>query len=480
MWEIQNTPAYAAREAILAHLIHNRIAQVPEGHRLFAETVPFYADTLLCCLVVPGGTRILIGEKKAQDDTAFYFLFRTTPGQQQFVPIAEGPGNIWLANRHLELKIGNDDLRAAYARFYFAFARTGRPPTFRHLPASSDGLRFKDGCPPETRWKAEGALWRFLDTATRTKLRIDFQRRGLFPTRFRFHAHAPVQYGTEIHDIDFNIWQSDGHVTDTKYELIYTSPDLAEEPKIKVGHLPLPGYITRRERWYTRFKNFKAALGQLLYMAVTLVFGLASLLALGFIVDGFGHQLVRPILETVAGAGWPWLLFALSTYCVLHFAATTFLTLDIERIRSSVLTVRPSLSGSWFDEWLYRAARRQVMRDRATRTGVIRRIVLALTFLATWLTYLVLVFTSLQLSWRPALAAEPGAVMQIITIFAQQAAQYIPMVFYFVGRSSLDPAKRHFVDLAVMLVFQGAVGLLVIRRIHRFWTSTSRAHRLRR
>ncbi|MFX7804594.1 hypothetical protein ABTK17_20320, partial [Acinetobacter baumannii] len=81
-------------------------------------------------------------------------------------------------------------------------------------------------------------------------------------------------------------------------------------------------------------------------------------------------------LETVAGTGWPWLLRGLCIYCVLHFAATTFLTLDIDRIRSSVLTVRPSLSGSWVDELLYKAARRQMMRDRATRAGVVRRIVL--------------------------------------------------------------------------------------------------------
>lgn len=483
MWEIQRTPAAAVGAAILAHLSHNRIAEVPDGHQLFAEAVPFYADTLLCCLVVPGGRQIVIGKKKAehlQEDTAFYFLFRTTPGQQQFVPIAEGPGNLWLANRHLELSTHNDDLRAAYARFYFAFARTGRPPRFRHLPNTSDALRFREDCPPDVRLRAQGALWRFMDTATRSKLRIAFEKRGFLPTRIRYHAHAPVQYGTEIHDVDLNIWQSDGHITDTQYELVYASKDLAEEPKIRVGHLPIPRYVTRLEKWRARFRNFKAALNQLAYMVVMLVFGLSSLLAAGFVLDGFGYQMVRPVLETVAGTGWPWLLRGLCIYCVLHFAATTFLTLDIDRIRSSVLTVRPSLSGSWVDELLYKAARRQMMRDRATRAGVVRRIVLAVTFLGTWLTYLVLVFTSLQLSLRPALSAEPGAVVQIITIFAQQAAQYIPMVFYFVGRSSLDPAKRHFVDLGVMLVFQAAVGLLVIRRIHRFWTSTSRAHRLRR
>jgi hypothetical protein len=168
------------------------------------------------------------------------------------------------------------------------------------------------------------------------------------------------------------------------------------------------------------------------------------------------------------------------TYCILHFAATTFLTLDLERIRSSILTLKPSWSGGKLDEWLYKKARRQQMRDRAARSGILRRVGLAVTFLVTWLTYLVLIFTSLQLALRPQLLNEPGAIFQIITIFSQQALQYIPMVFYFLGRSSLDPSKRHFVDLAVLLFFQSAVGLLVIRRIHRFWSSTSRAHRLRR
>jgi TRAP-type C4-dicarboxylate transport system permease small subunit len=65
-----------------------------------------------------------------------------------------------------------------------------------------------------------------------------------------------------------------------------------------------------------------------------------------------------------------------------------------------------------------------------------------------------------------------GDVMQV---FAEQAALYIPVVFYYVGRKSLDPQKVALVSFWVLLAFQLIMGLLVIRRIHRFWASTTAA-----
>lgn len=483
MWDITGNPVVEDHDEILAHLAQHKILSVFGGHRLTVEAVSFFPDTLLCCLQIEPGARIVVGSKKTENlhhRTAFYFLFRTTPGKQQLIPIADGAGNLVLANRHLELQLNNNQQRLEYARFYFAFARSGRPPAFRHLPISPSGLRFQPDAPAGRMLLAQGALWRFMDEDTRSRLIVAFHRRGLFPGRARHHAHVPVQYGKEIYDVDINIWQSDGHITDTKFELVYADDKLAEEPKIRVGHLALPAYIANRERWLTRYRNLRAALTQLAYIAMTLVFGAASAIALAFLLEGFGITLVRSTLSSIVGKGW-WLVLCIACiYCIVHFASTTFLVLDIDRIRSSILTLRPGWSGGKLDEWLHDKARRQQMRDRAARAGIFRRIGLAVTFLTTWLTYLVLVFTSLQLSLRPQLLTEAGAILEIMTIFAQQALQYIPVVFYYVGRSSMDLAKRHFVDLPIMLVFQLSVGLLVIRRIHRFWSSTSRARRLRR
>ncbi len=483
VWEITGIPAIADHDEILAHLAQHKILYIIGSHELTVEPVSFFPETLLCCLKLEPSSRILVGTKKTEtlhQRTAFYFLFRTTPGKQQFIPIADGAGNLVVANRHLELQLTSNQQRLEYAKFYFAFARSGRPPAFRHLATSPAGLRFRSGATRERVLLAQGALWRFMDEATRSRLVVEFQRRGIFPGRTRHHAHVPVQYGKEIHDVDINIWQSDGHITDTKFELLYADDELAEEPRTRVGQLAMPPYVTRHERWLARYRNLHAALAQLAYVAMTAIFFAASAIALIFLMEAFDITLVRSILSSTVGGGWRLVVCVACIYCIVHFAATTFLALDVDRIRSSILTLRPSLAGGRLDEWLYNKARRQQMRDRAARAGILRRIGLAITFLMTWLSYLVLVFTSLQLSLRPQLLTEVGAIGQIMTIFAQQALQYIPVVFYYVGRSSMDQAKLHFVDLPVMLVFQFSVGLLVIRRIHRFWSSTSRARRLRR
>jgi hypothetical protein len=97
----------------------------------------------------------------------------------------------------------------------------------------------------------------------------------------------------------------------------------------------------------------------------------------------------------------------------------------------------------------------------------------AVTTLCFWTVYLVLVFTSLQISFRPQLAADVGALFDVIQVFAEQALLYIPVVFYYIGRKSLDPAKLVHVAGEIMIAFQLIMGLLVIRRVHRFWASTA-------
>jgi hypothetical protein len=63
-------------------------------------------------------------------------------------------------------------------------------------------------------------------------------------------------------------------------------------------------------------------------------------------------------------------------------------------------------------------------------------------------------------------------------VFGEQALLYIPVIFYYVGRKSLDPARLTFIAREIMISFQLIMGLLVIRRVHRFWASTA-ASRLR-
>jgi hypothetical protein len=83
------------------------------------------------------------------------------------------------------------------------------------------------------------------------------------------------------------------------------------------------------------------------------------------------------------------------------------------------------------------------------------------------------VFTSLQISFRPQLLAEVKVLVDVIQVFAEQALLYIPVVFYYVGRKSLDKEKLVHVASEVMIAFQLIMGLLVIRRVHRFWASTA-------
>jgi hypothetical protein len=60
-------------------------------------------------------------------------------------------------------------------------------------------------------------------------------------------------------------------------------------------------------------------------------------------------------------------------------------------------------------------------------------------------------------------------------VFGEQALLYIPVVFYYVGRKSLDPEKVALVSIWVLIALQLIMGLLVIRRIHRYWASSAAA-----
>jgi hypothetical protein len=58
-------------------------------------------------------------------------------------------------------------------------------------------------------------------------------------------------------------------------------------------------------------------------------------------------------------------------------------------------------------------------------------------------------------------------------VLAEQALLYIPLVFYYVGRKWVDAEKHALIAPGIMVTFQFMMGLLVIRRVHRFWAGTA-------
>jgi hypothetical protein len=487
VWDVSGPVSDELKRTILNHLEQNCAFEVRgDDGELTGELLSFYADTVLCQLVLPKGAEIRHkrGQRERLEEiTTFYFLFRHVAGDQLLIPLAGGCGNIHLANHYLGLRLDNDLHRMAYARFYCAFGRVGKPPQFVNAPQELSDVRFVAGAPSEKKWLAYGAMWRFLDRATRTSLDVRFETRGLFAAAGH-RAHLPLQLGRQLIDADLKIWRRDGHITYKPVELVYENEALAREPEHVVGRISLPKYIKRSERMRAGLQNLKASLRQFAYLLGTGLFLLASGISLLFPLELFGISLMRSLLEAVAAlvpfANWMTLLCASTIYCIAYFVLTTFLVLDTETIRNGLLTLRPSLQGGMVDEWLHNIARRQNRSRKAQRLALWKRIALALTFLFFWSLYLVLVFTSLQASLMPASVATPEAMLKVMTIFVEQAALYVPVVVYYVGRSSLDPVKLALISYPLIVAFRLIIGLLVVRRIHRFWASTarSRLHRL--
>jgi len=470
-----------AERAAISHLKDNCSFRFEGTHVLTATPVSFYADTQLCELVLEAGTTVHFKRKQdvLRTPAAFYFLFKKVAGNTTLIPLSGGCGNIHIANKWLNLDIDSDRQRLDYARFYFAYSRVGKPPAYLNLPARIDDLRFAEGASEERKWIARGALWRFLDAKTRSVLRAVFEARGIFPGRKRFHAHLPVQAGRSIYDTDLNIWRHDGHISHTLSELLYEDQSLEVTYLHDPGYISLPRYISRYQRLLGYLQSAQAALRQFVYLAVSAAFLAASAICLLFPLEYLGVPLVRSLLELWAGltgtGDWTsWLLIACG-YCVGYFALTTFLALDVETIRASLLTIRPSLAGGRLDEWLHWTARKQYLSQRASRLALWKRVGLALAFLVSWSTYLVIVFTSLQVAYRPEILERPETIAKVAVIFGEQALLYVPVVVYYVGHQLLDPRNLAQVSYPILLLFRLAVGLLVIRRIHRFWASTSRA-----
>jgi hypothetical protein len=441
----------------------------------------FYGDALLCELVLEARCRLSVGRKRKQTlerPATFFFLYKAIAGDEILIPLTGGVGDILLANRWLTLDLQSDEDRLNYSRFYYAFALTERPPQFRNVPRKLAELRFSNPVSEQRMWGIYGAMWRFLVNPSTMEIRVHFEPRGSF-WRSRHRAHLPMQFGSDLYDVDLNIWQRDGHLSCRKTALLYRDASLAEEPRVRPGNIGRPRYVSRGEWLVATYRNFMFATNQIAYLVIFVILLLASALSLALPLDQLGFPFVRLLLDILGAAvgvsDWTEWLGAASIYCIAYFVLTTLLVLDLDTLRNSLITWSPRFRNSRLNEMLYSIVVRNRIVENGYPRGLLRRIRAAVTWLVIWTVYLVCVFTSLQASLRPKLADDVKAMVDVMQVFAEQAALYIPVVFYYVGRKSLDPEKLALVSPWVLLAFQLIMGLLVIRRIHRFWTSTTNA-----
>ncbi len=232
----------------------------------------------------------------------------------------------------------------------------------------------------------------------------------------------------------------------------------------------------RRGEWLlTIYRNIKTAINQALYLLAFVLLCIASVVALAFPLEIWGITFARTTLEaaatTVGWGTWTAWLGAACLYCILYFVLTTLLVLDVDTLRNAMLTWSPRFKGSRLDGLLYAIVIKRNQAQSGYGRGLFRKLRAALWWLVFWTSYHVLVFTSLQASLRPRLLADARALLDVMLLFAEQAMLYIPVVFYYVGRKSLDPTKLELLHWWVLVAFQLIMGLLVIRRIHRFWAS---------
>lgn len=479
MWEITGSVPDSVQQAIVSHLRENCDFTFEGPYRLTGDPIAFYGEALLCELVLEPGTRLSSGRKRKQTlqrAATFFFVYKTIAGDEVLIPLTGGVGDILLAKRWLNPDLQNDEDLLNYARFYYAFAVTERPPQFRNVPRKLADLRFCAPVSVERMWGIYGALWRFLVNPTTMEIRVHFDSRGSF-WRSRHRAHLPMQFGSDLFDVDLNIWKLDGHVSCRKTALIYRDASLAEEPRVLPGKIGRPRYVSRGEWLLTLYRNFGTVINQAAYLVFFAVFLLASAVALALPLDLWGIPILRSLLDAAAIAApqmeWmPWLGVA-SLYCIAYFVLTTLFILDLETLRNSLSTWSPRFRDSRLNEFLYALTVRGRIVENGYRRGIMRRVRAAVTWLIVWTGYLICVFTSLQTSIRPQLAEDAKAMGDVMQVFAEQALLYIPVVFYYVGRKSLDPSKVALVSGGVLLALQLIMGLLVIRRIHRYWASTT-------
>lgn len=474
MWHVEGIVADHLQRAIAAHLKQNCQFEFDGDCTLRADPLAFYEDTLLCELLCKPGARIRSGRKRQQIEvaTSFYFLFKTVAGDEVLIPLTGDRGDILLANRWLTRRLDDDGQRLDYARFFYAFARTEVPPCFHNVPREMAEVRFSPPATNEKIWGVYGAMWRFLDPARLLHVRVVFERRGL-PWRTRHQAHLPLQIGNEIFDVDLKIWADDGQITYRKAELVYRDSALAAEPQDKPGKIRMPRYVWWGERLLTLGRNAKAHIYQALYLATTSLFIAATAITFAFLASVWGRRFLELVAHATGIGDWTTWLKIACLYCITYFALTTLLILDAEKVRNGLRMWSRRFTGSWADQVLHGWILKRRRRDSGYRHDLWKRIVMAVFLLAFWTAYLVVVFTSLQVAFRPQLAWDVQAMLEVMRVLAEQALLYIPLVFYYVGRRLIEEEKRALIAPGIMITFQFMMGLLVIRRVHRFWAGTA-------
>jgi hypothetical protein len=478
VWEITGPIPGDLQQAIVAHLRDNCSFRFEQPYRLTGEPAPHYGAALLCQLVLLPGCLLTNRRKKRTIDTpaSFYFLFKRVNEDETLIPLTGGEGDILLANRWMGLSLQDDEQRLHYARFYCAFAQMKRPPQFHSIPRRLHELNFKTPVTEKQIWGVYGAMWRFLVDAKTLEIRPHFERRGVYWLR-RHRAHLPMQVGNQLIDVDLKIWERDGHVSFRTTSLIYADDALSDEPQARTGGIGRPRYIRRGEWLYALYQNFKTRINQGLYLAAFALFLASSAIGLALPLEILGipfGRVLPELMASITGLGdWTTWLNAACLYCIASFVLTTLLILDVETLRDSLLTWFPRLERTRLAETLHAIIVRRHRLENGYRRGLMRRAWAAASWLVVWTIYLVCVFTSLQSSYRPRLADDARTLADVMQVFAEQAALYIPVVFYYVGRKSLDPTRVALVSLWILIAFQLIMGLLVIRRIHRFWASTA-------
>jgi len=279
VWEVTGPISEELQEAIRSHLKYNCQFTFEGPFRLTGEPAPFYGAALLCQLaLLPSSSYKNARKTKVLDTEAtFYFLFRTVDADEVLIPLTGGEGDVLLAKRWLGLDLHDDAQRLKYARFYYAFALTERPPQFRNVPCNISDLRFDKPVTEQRIWGIYGATWRFVDPEG-LDVRVHFERRGAF--WFVCHrTHLPMQFGNKLFDVDLRIWRNDGHVSCRKTSLIYQDAALAEEPRLRPGKIRLPSYITWNEQWLTLYRNCATFVNQAVYLAAFAGLLIASAIA---------------------------------------------------------------------------------------------------------------------------------------------------------------------------------------------------------
>ncbi len=474
VWHVEGLVPDHLQRAIASHLKANCQFEFEGECKLRGDEIAFYEDTLLCELVCAPGTRIRSGRRRQQIEVtrSFYFLFKAVAGDEVLIPLTGDRGDILLANRWLNRRLEDDEQRLDYARFFYAFARTEIPPSFHNVPRQMSEMRFANPVAETRVWAIYGAMWRFLDPKRPLYVRARFERRGV-PWRSRHRAHLPLQIGSEIFDVDLKIWAADGQITYRKAELVYRDEALAAEPQERPGIIRMPRYVWWGERILTFYRNMKAHINQAFYLATTSLFIIASAFAFVFTASIWGQRLLDLVAQTTGLGDWATWLKVACFYCIAYFVLTTLLILDAEKVRNGLLMWNRRFGGSWLDQVLHGWILKRRRSDSGYRRDLSRRIVMAVTLLAFWTGYLVIVFTSMQIAFRPHLASDVRAMLDVMEVLGEQAPLYIPIVFYYIGRKSVDVQKHALIASGIMVTFQLMMGLLVIRRVHRFWAGTA-------